>query len=153
MRNNAHRKLQKSRGRCRFCLGSLVALIEGRADEKSGSVTPMKFLLYTLGDDSKPTPPPTPEKLAEIGKFMEEAFRAGVVIATGGLAPSATGTKVSLTDGKFTVVDGPFAEAKELVATGTRGLFTILIRPATRSLPLSLLRRDPRIRRRVSVQD
>ena len=46
---------------------------------------------------------------------MEEAFKAGVVIATGGLAPSATGTRVTLSDGKFTVVDGPFSEAKELV--------------------------------------
>lgn len=50
-----------------------------------------------------------------MGKFMEEAFRQGVVIATGGLAPSATGTRVTLSNGTFTVADGPFADAKELI--------------------------------------
>lgn len=75
----------------------------------------MKFLLYTMGDDSQPTPPPSPEQMVEIGKFMGEAMQAGVVIATGGLAPSATGTKVVLDNGQFTVTDGPFSEAKELI--------------------------------------
>ena len=46
---------------------------------------------------------------------MEEANAAGVIVATGGIAPTAMGAKISLKDGEFTVVDGPFAEAKELV--------------------------------------
>jgi hypothetical protein len=75
----------------------------------------MRFLGYTLGDESVPIPPPSPQLYEEMGKFVEEATKAGVLLATGGLAPSAEGTKVTLKDGQFTVVDGPFAEAKELI--------------------------------------
>ena len=50
-----------------------------------------------------------------MGKFVEEAVNAGVVVATGGIAPTSEGVKISLKDGEFTVVDGPFTEAKELV--------------------------------------
>jgi hypothetical protein len=50
-----------------------------------------------------------------MGKFVQEAIAAGVIVATGGIAPTSEGVKISLNDGKFTVVDGPFAEAKELV--------------------------------------
>jgi hypothetical protein len=75
----------------------------------------MRFLGYTLGDESVPIPPPSPELLEKMGTFMEEATKAGVIVATGGIAPSAMGAKISLNDGEFTVVDGPFAEAKELI--------------------------------------
>jgi hypothetical protein len=75
----------------------------------------VRFLTYTLGDDSQPAPPPTPELMQEMGAFMEEATKAGVLVATGGLAPSAQGTKVAYADGEFTVTDGPFTEVKELV--------------------------------------
>jgi hypothetical protein len=75
----------------------------------------MRFLGYTLGDESAPTPPPTPELMQAMGAFMEEAGKAGVIVATGGIGPTSTGAKVTLKDGAFTVVDGPFAEAKELI--------------------------------------
>ena len=75
----------------------------------------MRFLGYTLGEDSGEMPAPRPELYEAMGAFVEEATRAGVLLATGGLAPSATGTKVILKDGQFTVLDGPFAEAKELI--------------------------------------
>ena len=75
----------------------------------------MRFFGYTLGDESVPMPPPTDELMAEMGAFMEEATKAGVLVATGGIGPTAMGAKVSLQDGEFTVVDGPFIEAKELV--------------------------------------
>jgi hypothetical protein len=77
--------------------------------------TTMQFLGYTLGDPSTPIPPPTPELYAEMGKFIEEATKAGVLLATGGLAPPEEAVKVTHTDGKFTVTDGPFTEAKELI--------------------------------------
>jgi len=75
----------------------------------------MRFLGYTLGDDSVPAPPPTPELMTQMGAFIEEATKAGVLLATGGLAPSSQGTKVTYKAGEFTVTDGPFAEAKELI--------------------------------------
>ena len=75
----------------------------------------MRFLGYTLADESIPQAPPSPELFEKMGKFVEEATKAGVIVATGGLAPSAMGAKISLKDGEYTVVDGPFTEAKELV--------------------------------------
>jgi hypothetical protein len=48
-------------------------------------------------------------------KLMEEATKAGVLVAAGGLGPADDGTHVIRKDGKFTVVDGPFTEAKELI--------------------------------------
>jgi hypothetical protein len=71
----------------------------------------MQFLIY----DPNPNPdaaPPTPELMAEMGKFIDEATKAGVVVTTGALQP--TGTRLRLTDGTFTVTDGPFIEVKEL---------------------------------------
>ncbi|HLX47625.1 MAG TPA: YciI family protein [Streptosporangiaceae bacterium] len=75
----------------------------------------MRFLGYQIGDPSVPVPPPSEELYDEMGKFIEEATKAGVLVATGGLGPADEGTKVSLRDGKFTVLDGPFTEAKELI--------------------------------------
>jgi len=76
----------------------------------------MRYLGYTLADESaQPAEPPSPEVFEKMGKFVEEATRAGVVVATGGILPTAMGAKISLKDGEYTVVDGPFAEAKELV--------------------------------------
>jgi hypothetical protein len=75
----------------------------------------MRFLGYTMGDDSTPMPPPSPEFMAEMNAFVEEATKAGVLVATGGVGPIAEATKVICADGQFTVLDGPFAEAKELV--------------------------------------
>lgn len=75
----------------------------------------MRFLGYTLGDPSVPIPPPNPEMMEKMGKFVEEATKAGVLLATGGVGPINEAIKVSLKDGKFTVLDGPFTEAKELI--------------------------------------
>jgi len=52
-----------------------------------------------------------------MGAFVEEVTRAGVLLATEGLLPTATGKRVRLDDGKVTVMDGPFTESKELVAS------------------------------------
>jgi hypothetical protein len=75
----------------------------------------MRFLMYTLGDDSKPVPPPTPELMAEMGKFMAEATQAGALLATGGMGPISDGVTLKLSNGKFTMTDGPYAESKELI--------------------------------------
>jgi hypothetical protein len=75
----------------------------------------MRFLGYTMGDPSTPMTPPSPELMSEMGKFIEEATKAGVLLATGGLAPVDEATKVQYAGGNFTVLDGPFTEAKELI--------------------------------------
>ncbi len=75
----------------------------------------MRFLAYTLGDDSTPIPPPTPEMMEKMGKFMDEAVKAGVLVETGGMSPIAQGTTVRFTNGRFNVTDGPYAESKELI--------------------------------------
>jgi len=76
----------------------------------------VRFLGYTLANEVEmPTEPPPPELYEAMGKFVEEAVNAGVVVATGGIAPTSEGAKITLKDGEFTVVDGPFTEAKELV--------------------------------------
>jgi hypothetical protein len=59
---------------------------------------------------------PTEKLLAEMGKFNEELVKAGVMLAGEGLHPSSKGTRVKFSGGKRTVIDGPFAETKELVA-------------------------------------
>jgi hypothetical protein len=75
----------------------------------------MRFFGYQLGDPNAPMPEPNPELYQKMGAFVEEATKAGVLVATGGMAPLDQAVKVSLNDGKFTVLDGPFTEAKELV--------------------------------------
>ena len=75
----------------------------------------MRFLGYTLGDPATPFTGPTPELMEEMGKFVEEATKAGVLLATGGVGPLAEATRVIRKDGEFTLVDGPFTEAKELI--------------------------------------
>src|SRR5690242_1548488 len=61
--------------------------------------------------------PPTPELMARMGEFMEEVNKAGVLISSDGLLPSSAGKRMSIKDGKVSVVDGPFTESKELVAS------------------------------------
>ena len=59
---------------------------------------------------------PDPELMAEMGKFNEELIKAGIVLAMDGLHPSSKGARVKFSGKSRTVVDGPFTEAKELVA-------------------------------------
>jgi hypothetical protein len=75
----------------------------------------MRFMmLYKPGRESDA--PPTQKEMAEMGQFIEEMAREGVLLSTDGLQPSSKGSRVRITDGKFTVIDGPFAETKELIA-------------------------------------
>ncbi|MBL9026985.1 MAG: YciI family protein [Myxococcales bacterium] len=59
---------------------------------------------------------PSEKLLTDMGKFNEELIKAGVMLAGDGLKPSSQGKRVRFAAGKKTVVDGPFAETKELVA-------------------------------------
>jgi hypothetical protein len=73
----------------------------------------MQFLIYDTNQNPETGNPPTPEMMAEMGEFIAEAVQAGVVVTTGALLP--TSTRLRLSGGKFTVSDGPFIEAKELL--------------------------------------
>jgi hypothetical protein len=59
---------------------------------------------------------PEEKPLADMGRFNEELVKAGVMLAGEGLHPSSKGARVSFSGGKKAVVDGPFAETKELIA-------------------------------------
>jgi hypothetical protein len=59
---------------------------------------------------------PSERLLADMGKFNEELVKAGVMLAGDGLHPSSKGKRVRFAGGKKTVIDGPFAETKELIA-------------------------------------
>jgi hypothetical protein len=59
--------------------------------------------------------PPTQGEMAEMGKFVEESFKSGVLLATEGCLPTALGARIRKTNGSFKVTDGPFTEAKEFV--------------------------------------
>jgi hypothetical protein len=59
---------------------------------------------------------PSEQLLADMGKFNEELVKAGIMLAGEGLQPSSKGARVKFSGAKRTVVDGPFAETKELIA-------------------------------------
>ena len=77
----------------------------------------MRFMVLVKADkNSEAGVLPDQKLLTEMGKFNEELVNAGVMLAGEGLQPSSKGVRVRFSGGKRTVVDGPFAEAKELVA-------------------------------------
>jgi len=59
---------------------------------------------------------PSEKLLADMGKFNEELVKAGIMLAADGLHPSSKGKRVRFAGGKKTIIDGPFAETKELIA-------------------------------------
>ena len=77
----------------------------------------MRFMVIVKADkDSEAGVLPSTELLADMGKYNEELVKAGVMLAGEGLQPSSKGARVRFSGKKRTVVDGPFAETKELVA-------------------------------------
>lgn len=79
--------------------------------------TDMRFMvLVKATPDSEAGVLPTEEMFAEMGKFNEELVKAGIMQAGEGLKPSSQGARVRFSGKSRTVIDGPFAETKELVA-------------------------------------
>jgi hypothetical protein len=74
------------------------------------------MVLVKANKDSEAGVLPDKNILTEMGKFNEELVKAGVMLAGEGLHPSSKGARVKFAGGKKTVIDGPFAETKELVA-------------------------------------
>jgi len=73
----------------------------------------MRFLLLVNNDPQVPLAAPDERMYAEMGAFVEELSKQGVLLATGGLEQG--GTRVRSTGGEVTFTDGPFTEAKEVV--------------------------------------
>lgn len=73
----------------------------------------MRFMSMIWTDETQGPPPQA--LMDAMGPLMEEGFKSGTLIDTGGLSPAATSTNVRTSGGNITVVDGPFSEAKELV--------------------------------------
>ena len=77
----------------------------------------MRFMvLVKANKDSEAGVMPSEKMLTAMGKFNEELVKAGVMLAGEGLHASSKGARVKFSGGKTTVIDGPFAETKELVA-------------------------------------
>src|SRR5574341_1085844 len=77
----------------------------------------MRFMIIVKASkDSEAGVMPSQQLLAEMGKFNEELVKAGVMLAGEGLQASAKGARVRFSGAKRTVIDGPFAETKELIA-------------------------------------
>jgi hypothetical protein len=77
----------------------------------------MRFLVIVKGNEKyEAGAMPTREELASMDKFNDELIKAGIMLAGEGLHPSSKGLRISYAGTKRTVRDGPFAEAKELVA-------------------------------------
>ena len=74
------------------------------------------MVIVKASQDSEAGVMPDAKLLADMGKFNEELVKAGVILAGEGLKPSSAGARVKFSGSNRTVVDGPFAETKELVA-------------------------------------
>ncbi len=74
------------------------------------------MVIVKASDDSELGVLPTEEQLTEMGAYNEELVKAGVMLAGEGLHPSAKGKRVRFSGRERTVIDGPFAETKELIA-------------------------------------
>jgi len=77
----------------------------------------MRFMILVKADkNSEAGVLPDEKLLTEMGKFNEELVKAGIMLAGEGLQPSSKGARVKFSGSKRTVIDGPFAETKELIA-------------------------------------
>ena len=74
----------------------------------------MKFLCIYKPAKKEGTPP-TQQEMDEMGKLIEDWMKSGVLLATEGCLPSALGARVRQSNGKVTVMDGPFTDSKEIV--------------------------------------
>src|SRR5262245_16901289 len=87
------------------------------ARARKGETTTMRFMIIRKADKSTEAGVlPSEKLLAAMGEYNEALVKAGVMLAGEGLQPSAKGARVKFSGGKPTVIDGPFAETKELIA-------------------------------------
>lgn len=76
----------------------------------------MRFMMIVKANkDFEAGAPPNPELMAAVAKLGDEATASGAMVLAGGLLPSSQGVRIRVAGGKTSVIDGPFAETKELV--------------------------------------
>ena len=99
----------------------------------------MRFMIIRKADaDTEAGKLPSEQLIADMLSYNEELVKAGVMLAGEGLQPTSKGARVKFSGGKPTVIDGPFAEAKELIAGFT------LIEVRSREEALEWVKRWPR---------
>ena len=77
----------------------------------------MRFMIMAMmTKESEAGPPPKPDAFVAMQKYNEEAVKAGVLLAAEGLTARSKGVRVKFSGDKRTVIDGPFAETKEVIA-------------------------------------
>ena len=100
----------------------------------------MRFMIFRKADpETEAGVMPDPQLIVDMTSFHEEAAKAGIVVGGAGLWPSSAGAKVKFNNGRPTVIDGPFAEAKELVAGYT------LIEAASLEAAIEWLKQWPKL--------
>ncbi|MFI5957707.1 YciI family protein [Cryptosporangium sp. NPDC051539] len=100
----------------------------------------MRFMVITkMTDEAEAGQLPSTEAMVEMGRYMEDLVKAGVLIAADGLQPTSKGARVRFDGDDRTVVDGPFAEAKEVIAS-----FSILD-VASREEAIEWVKRTPNV--------
>ncbi|MDE3076195.1 MAG: alpha/beta fold hydrolase, partial [Chloroflexota bacterium] len=77
----------------------------------------MRYMGLLKGNQQSENFVPTPDDFARMGQYIDQAMKAGWLIATDGLQSSSKASRIQVADGKRTVTDGPFTEAKELIAS------------------------------------
>ena len=78
----------------------------------------MRFMMIVIPkgyESAAPDAMPSPEAVAKMQEYNQSLQKAGVLLALDGLFPPSTGARISYADGKATVTDGPFPEAKEVI--------------------------------------
>ncbi|MEO8563159.1 MAG: YciI family protein [bacterium] len=109
----------------------------------------MKFmLLVKASEQSEAGVMPTTEQFTEMGKFNEEMVNAGVMLAAEGLQASAKGARIQFDDDKKTVVDGPFAETKELIA----GFWIIQVRSKEEAVQWAMRAPNPHFGGKTNIE-
>ena len=106
----------------------------------------MRFMVMVMATkESEAGPPPKPEAFAAMQKYNEELAKAGILLAAEGLTATSQGARVKFSGDNITVIDGPFTEAKELVAG------FMILKVKSKEEAIELVKRAPRISNGESV--
>ena len=101
-------------GLCRTGAFPFDALVRGKKSSHGRKIEDMRFLCIYKSSQPEGIGP-TQEEMDRMGAFIRDSLQEGYLLSTEGCLPSVLGARVRMAEGKITVTDGPFAEAKEIV--------------------------------------